>query len=848
MKSTPFSVCHPRFLAGCCGLFLLLAPGFAFGANPVRVMPAYHHDVSRPLRELAAIDRPDGHQEREAAENPKVPNSHVDSADAVVEPNSFVRLLAPKIPTPTKTFDGIAFPGVGCNCAPPDTNGAVGLTQYVQIVNKAFQVFKKSTGASILGPTSIGSLWSGFGGACQTGGAGDPVVLYDRLANRWIISQFASASGSSPITDECVAVSTSSDATGLYNRYGFHLGSNFYDYPHLSVWPDAYYMSTNVFSPDGTSYLGPQPFALDRTAMLAGAAATFISPVGPLGAAASPFLPADLGGSTLPPAGAPNTFLGFPSGNLYTVYHFHVDFSVPSNSTFTTFAAPAAAGFTSLCPKTISCIQEAGVSSTDRLDGIGDRLMFRLAYRNFGDHESLVGNFSVRSNGVAGIRWFELRGVTAGPVTVFQESTYQPDNTSRWLGSAAMDGHGNLALGFSASGPAIHPQIRYAGRLVTDPINTLSQGEAHLFDGTGSQTGSGNRWGDYSSLTVDPVDDLTFWYTTEYYSTTGSYNWRTRIGRFTMSATVSPPTPTPTPSGSPTPTPTGTPTPTATPTPTPTPTPTATPRPTPSPTPPTALANISTRLVIGTGSNVGIGGFIVSGTQPKKVIVRAIGPSLAVPGKLANPTLALYGVGGKQIASNDNWRSSQQAEIVASGVAPSNNLESAIVATLPASSNGTGYTAVVRGVNNTTGIGLVEIYDLDAGADSKLANISTRGQVQTADNVLIGGLIVRGSNPQKVIVRAIGPSLGRAGVTDALPDPILQLFDANGSLIAENDNWRDTQQAAIIATGVPPSNDLESAIVATLPGTPDGTGYTAIVRGVNGATGVALVEVYALTP
>ncbi len=212
-----------------------------------------------------------------------------------------------------------------------------------------------------------------------------------------MISQFASATGGTPITDECIAVSTSGDATGTYNRYGFHLGSNFFDYPKISVWPDAYYMSMNVFNSAGTSYLGPQPFAFDRTSMLAGAPATFISPVGPLGGSVPPFLPANLDGFTLPPAGAPNTFLGFPSSNQYTAYHFHVDFAIPSNSTFTTFATPAAAGFTQLCPTTRSCVPESGVTSENKLDGIGDRLMFRLAYRNFGDHESLVGNFTVKS-------------------------------------------------------------------------------------------------------------------------------------------------------------------------------------------------------------------------------------------------------------------------------------------------------------------------------------------------------------------------------------------------------------------------------------------------------------------
>ena len=286
-------------------------------------------------------------------------------------------------------------------------------------------------------------------------------------------------------------------------------------------------MSMNVFNSTGTAYLGPQPFAFNRTAMLAGSPATFISPAGPLGGSVSPFLPADLDGSTLPPAGAPNSFVGFPGGGQYTTYHFHVDFATPTNSTFTTFAAPTAAGFTSLCPTTRSCVPELGVTSSNKLDGIGDRLMFRLAYRNFGDHESVVGNYTVSAGGVAGVRWFELRGVTAGPVTVFQESTYQPDTTWRWMGSAAMDGQGNLAIGFSASSSTLNPQIRYAGRLATDPINVLAQGETNLFDGTGSQTDTSNRWGDYSALTIDPVDDAAFWYTNEYYATTTSFGWRT---------------------------------------------------------------------------------------------------------------------------------------------------------------------------------------------------------------------------------------------------------------------------------------------------------------------------------
>ena len=253
-------------------------------------------------------------------------------------------------------------------------------------------------------------------------------------------------------------------------------------------------------------------------------------------------------------------------------------------------------------------------------------------------------------------------------------------------------------------------------------------------------------------------------------------------------------------------------------------------------------------MVGGTGDNASIGGFIVTGTQSTKVIVRAIGPSLPVAGKLANPTLELYGPGGVLIASNDDWRSTQETEINASTVPPTNDLESAIVATLPASPSGLGYTAVMRGVNNTTGIALVEVYDLDPTPDSKLANISTRGQVQTGNDVMIGGIIVVGTGPQKVLVRAIGPSLGGAGVTGALQDPTLELRDSDGLLLAFDDNWRDTQATEILATGVPPTSDLESAIVATLPASPSGMDYTAIVQGVNGDTGVALVEFYALSP
>jgi hypothetical protein len=218
------------------------------------------------------------------------------------------------------------------------------------------------------------------------------------------------------------------------------------------------------------------------------------------------------------------------------------------------------------------------------------------------------------------------------------------------------------------------------------------------------------------------------------------------------------------------------------------------------------------------------------------VLVRAIGPSLSVSDKLADPTLELHDSSGQTIASNDNWVNAPNVqEIIDTTIPPTNNLESAILITLPPGA----YTAAVRGVGDTTGIGLVEAYDLDRNVNSRLVNISTRGLVQTSDNVLIAGMIIFGHTPETVIVRAIGPSLDLPG---KLADPVLELRDGNGMLIRSNDNWRSDQEAEIIATGIPPSNDLESAIVRNLPP----GNYTAIVRGVNTTTGVALVEAYDL--
>jgi hypothetical protein len=257
--------------------------------------------------------------------------------------------------------------------------------------------------------------------------------------------------------------------------------------------------------------------------------------------------------------------------------------------------------------------------------------------------------------------------------------------------------------------------------------------------------------------------------------------------------------------------------------------------------------NISTRLHVEAGENVAIGGFMITGNSPKRVAIRGMGPSLQAAGffstALSDPTLQLRGSDNSLIASNDNWRDNPlwAAELEAIGLAPGFDLESAIVATLPPGA----YTAIVGGNNDSTGMGLVEVYDLDPATDARLGNISTRGFVRTGDGVLIGGFIIGGGNGQtSVLLRAIGPSLTTAGIANALADPTLELRNGNGVLLQSNDNWKDSQQAAIEATGIPPQNNLEAAILAPLlPGS-----YTAIAAGKDGSIGVGLIEVYDLGP
>ncbi len=482
-----------------------------------------HHDVSPAVRDLPTIDASTRRTRHEAEPARRIPMPA--NLKAASEPDTVLQRTVASAPTLNAPTTGLNFEGLGNgslgftpNAAPPDTNGAVGATQYVQWVNESFAVFDKATGNKLAGPTSGNALWSGFGGGCQTNNDGDPIVLYDKAANRWVFSQFSVST--TPFL-QCVAVSTTSDATGTFNRYSFQY-SNFDDYPKMGVWTDAYYQTFNMFS--GNRFVGADACAYDRTAMLNGQPATQIC--FQQGSSVGGLLPSDLDGNTAPPAGSPNFLLFFGTNNL-NLFKFHVDFATPANSTFTGPTVIPVAAFSPLCNGG-TCVPQPG--TTQQLDSLGDRLMYRLAYRNLGTHESLVVNHSVVAGSSGGVRWYELQNPN-GTVTLAQQSTFAPDANFRWMGSIGMDQAGNMAMGYSVSSSSVNPSVAFTGRLATDPANTM-QAESTIVSGTGSQTGGLNRWGDYSAITIDPVDDCTFWYTNEYMKTTGSFNWNTRIANF----------------------------------------------------------------------------------------------------------------------------------------------------------------------------------------------------------------------------------------------------------------------------------------------------------------------------
>src|SRR3984893_14396594 len=501
-------------------LLLLFALPLLAQSGPTTVRRNVHHDVSLPLSEMIRPAPPPSLPRRPVEPRKRIP---VPPGLEQVQEDPVLQTATVPPPTPPvlQSFEGLGNGQYGFSVtgAPPDTNGTVGATQYVQWVNTSFAVFNKPTGPLISGPTAGNTLWSGFGGGCQSNNDGDPVVLYDKLAQRWVFSQFSVTT--TPYL-QCIAVSTTSDATGTYNRYSFQYTA-FDDYPKMGVWPDAYYETFNMFA-GGTTFSGADACAYNRSAMLAGTTATQVC--FQQSTAVGARLPADLDGTTAPPAGSPNYLLYFGTNNL-NVFKFHVDFTTPANSTFTGPTVINVAAFNPVCSGG-TCIPQPGTTNT--LDSLADRLMYRLAYRNFGNHESLVVNHSVTAGSSGGVRWYEIQNPNGTPV-VAQQSTFAPDSNYRWMGSIAMDQAGDMALGYSVSSSSVSPSVRFTGRVPTDPASTMET-EVSAVAGSGSESTGLTRWGDYSAMTGDPVDDCTFWYTQEYMKTTGSFNWNTRIASF----------------------------------------------------------------------------------------------------------------------------------------------------------------------------------------------------------------------------------------------------------------------------------------------------------------------------
>ncbi|HHJ06057.1 MAG TPA: hypothetical protein ENK24_01000, partial [Anaerolineae bacterium] len=420
---------------------------------------------------------------------------------------------------------------------PPDTVGDVGPNHYIQMTNggnTSVMIFDKA-GQQIGSTFSLSSLWTA-GGNCATG-YGDPIVLYDRLADRWMLAEFAQNGN-----HLCIYISQTPDPTAG-NWYGYDFTTpDFPDYPKYAVWGDAYYAGANE---------GPAVYAFDRQNMLAGNTARamqrFTAP-GLSGFGFQMLIPGDLDGATPPPTGAPAHFMRHHdteahgnctdtgSQDCLEIWDFHVDWNTPANSTFARVQDIAVTEFDSdLCGlSSFNCFPQPGTTQT--LDPLREVVMWRLQYRNFGDHESLVGNFVTDVDGSdhGGIRWFELRKAGANPWSLYQEGTYAPDLAHRWMGSIAMDGSGNIALAYSVSDAvSVYPSIRYAGRLASDSLNALPQGEHTIIAGGSSQTGV-ERWGDYNAMSVDPADDCTFWYTGEYMPASG--DWHTRIAAFKFDA------------------------------------------------------------------------------------------------------------------------------------------------------------------------------------------------------------------------------------------------------------------------------------------------------------------------
>jgi hypothetical protein len=504
----------------------------------------------------------------------------IDTSRFAQLPTLITKILqpVPMMPPPLLTFDGTSFEeGQGL---PPDTNGDVGPNHYVQAVNQAFKVFDKN-GNTLSGPTTFNSFFAPLGNSTPCGAnenQGDPIVFYDQIADRWVITNFAFPKFPGNSFWECIGVSQSGDpVAGGWCLYALQhdpgdphrLG----DYPKFGLWPDAYYLTLNEYT-NPLTFNGVRVYALDRASMISGGpsnAVGFTIDSG-LGDAFS-LVPASFRTGAFPPAGRQEFLLAIdrpPSPGVIQTdvkgWLFHVDFISPNNSTLgvgsdhSPNAQMTVNGF--ILPAAVPPVRVPQQGTTQKLETLGDRLMTPVVYQNRNSTESLWADYTViltYPDGPAAIRWYQL-DVTGGnfPGTPIQQQDWSNGNDGlwRWMPSIAVDQNGNTVIGYSTSSASMFPGIRYAGRFASDPLNSLGQGEAIMTNGGGSQTYEGGRWGDYTMTTIDPADGISFWHTNEYYVTTSDHNWSTRIGKFQFPASTPRPTPTPRPRPTPPPRPT----------------------------------------------------------------------------------------------------------------------------------------------------------------------------------------------------------------------------------------------------------------------------------------------------
>ena len=490
--------------------------------KPSLTTKAVKFDISSHLKDIKPI--PPG-ELNDTGKNKLVPNKFdfhekvsprvsLDGPDPVLQTEISSNRDVPVI---VENFSGISNT---YNVAPPDTQGDVSLDHYLQMVNKGFAIWDKN-GNKLYGPVPLSTLWNGFSGPWSGRSDGDPIVLYDEYADRWIASQFSLPYGSNngPYY-ELVAISVTNDPTGAWYRYAFEF-DKFPDYPKFGVWNDAYYLTINQF--ESGSWHGGGVCILDRDAMLSGDPdATML--LFDIGSSYGSMLPADADGANLPPEGSPNYIVSLAS-NALRLLEAHVDWNNTGNSSVNIV------GSLPVAPYSNSSFSISQPGTSQKLDALADRLMYRLQYRNFENYEVMVTNHSVNvGSGRAGVRWYELRNYGEG-WEIFQQGTFAPDDgNSRWMASVAVNSYGVIAAGYSVSGSSTYPSIRFSGQSIYNSgTGEFDIPETSIFEGAKSQTGV-DRWGDYSMMSVDPTDDKTFWYTNQY--TNGGWNWRTKIASF----------------------------------------------------------------------------------------------------------------------------------------------------------------------------------------------------------------------------------------------------------------------------------------------------------------------------